>query len=59
MSHNKAVTLDKREYYVAADMAGSEIVIVRKTKTLWKKASARDSLRMLAGLKLCPLRIVE
>lgn len=56
------ITLYGKTYTVARDETGPVVLIQHPNRgraVIWWPASARDSLRVLAGLRLCPLRIVE
>jgi len=52
-----SVSLQGKNYRAVRDMAGEPLVIVQRGK-MWRVASDRDTVRVIAGLKVCPLRIV-
>jgi hypothetical protein len=54
------VTLNGKTYYVALDPASRNRrqVLVQQSARMWRLASPQDSLRVLAGLSLYPLRLV-
>jgi len=52
-----AVSLQGKTYRAVQNMAGDPLVIVQRGK-MWRVASDRDTVRVLAGLNVCPLRIV-
>lgn len=56
------ITLHGRIYTVARDETGPVVLIQHPNRgraTIWRVAGVQDTLRVLAGLKLCPLRSVE
>lgn len=56
------ITLYGKTYTVARDETGPVVLIQHPNRgraVIWRVASVRDSLRVFAGLKLCPLRSVE
>ena len=51
------IVLNGHTYAAVLDMDGNRLVIVLRGK-VWRVASARDTLRVLRGLGVCPLRLV-
>jgi hypothetical protein len=54
---NPVVHLNGRTFCSVRTMAGEPLVIVQRGK-MWRVASDRDTVRVLAGLNVCPLRVV-
>lgn len=52
------IMLNGKEYTLAREMDGTQVVLVRVNRILSRMASERDSLLVLAGLHVCPLRLV-
>ncbi len=53
------ITLHNQVYTVVRDMAGAPIVIRQQSAKIWRVASDQDRIRILAGLRVCPLRVVS
>ena len=51
------ITLSGHTYAAVLDMDGNRLVIVLRGK-MWRVASAQDTLRVLRGFGVCPLRLV-
>lgn len=52
------ITLNNRTYTTVRDLSGAVVIIVRSSPRMWRVASARDTLRVLRGLNVCPLRVM-
>jgi hypothetical protein len=58
MEPQMKISLNGKEYTLAKEMDGTPVVLVRVNRRLSRVASERDSLLVLAGLNVCPLRLV-